>query len=349
MTLHFVVPGSLGQRTGGYLYDAHIISGLRRLRRDIEVHELPGRFPWPDDEAKAAALRALKQPRNDDVLVIDGLALPAFAEALPALPPNYQRRIIALIHHPLALETGLDPDMAKRLAQAESRVLAIVNGVICSSRHTAQVLRCQGIANIRVVQPAVERPRQRARKKPPLPRQLLCVGSLIPRKGQRDLLQALGQLRDLPWRLECVGSGERHSDYPRRCQSVAGHHRLAGRVCFTGELNDRNLDQAYARADLFVLPSYHEGYGMVLAEALARGLPTISTWAGAIPEVLPKPARLLVTPGHPRALAAALRRALTRPAVYTQLRRGADYRGRRPRSWSQAATEFATALDDLTK
>ena len=144
---------------------------------------------------------------------------------------------------------------------------------------------------------------------------LLCVASLMPRKGHVVLLEALRELLDLHWHLTCVGSAERDPACAHSIAAAIDRLGLRQRVTLVGEQAESDLGPFYDRADLFVLASYHEGYGMVLAEALARGLPVISTTAGAIPDTVPDDAGLLVPPGDPQALAAALRQVMTAPEL----------------------------------
>ena len=104
-TIHFVVPGSLDQATGGYRYDAAIIAGLRASGHTVIVHELAGNFPVVDGQAVAAA-RAVRVKIGTGIAVIDGLALPAFAACLGS-----GARIAGLVHHPLWLESPAACDL----------------------------------------------------------------------------------------------------------------------------------------------------------------------------------------------------------------------------------------------
>jgi glycosyltransferase involved in cell wall biosynthesis len=173
------------------------------------------------------------------------------------------------------------------------------------------------------------------------------VASLIPRKGHLVLLEALTELIELDWHLTCVGSMERD---PACAQSiVAAINRLGlhGRVTLAGERAEADVAPFYARADVFALASYHEGYGMVLTEALAHGLPLVATSAGAIPDTVPADAGLLVPPGDPRALARALRQVMTEPELRARLQTGARAAQRRLPDWSDAARAFAAELASL--
>ena len=129
---------------------------------------------------------------------------------------------------------------------------------------------------------------------------------MVPRKGHDVLVGALARLRELPWRCVCAGSLERAPDYVRRVRALVEEHGLAGRIRFVGECRRSALDRMYAGSSVFVLASHYEGYGMVLTEALARGLPVVSTTGGAIPDTVTSDAALLTPPGDDRALAGAI-------------------------------------------
>ena len=120
---------------------------------------------------------------------------------------------------------------------------------------------------------------------------------------------------------------------------------LDERIKFAGELDQDALGPCYHGSDLAVLASFHEGYGMVLAEALARGLPVVSTTAGALPGTVPEAAGLLVPPGDPAALRRALARVMDDPALRGRLAEGAREARERLSTWPEAAARFAAALE----
>ena len=347
--LHFAVAGPIGQRTGGYIYDRRIVEELRGQGMAVALHELPGGHPLPDAAARAAAAAMLDRLPDGALLVVDGLALPALA---PDLPRHAGRiRLVALIHHPLALETGLAEAERAALDRAERAALAQARRVLAPSRTTAADLRAMGVAERRIgiVPPGCDHAgdarRQgsdRMREGRTGPARLLCVATLTPRKGHALLIEALAGLRDLDWRLDCVGSLDRDPATAAAVRAAVDRHGLAGRVALHGERAPAALAPFYRAADLFVLASFHEGYGMVLAEALSCGLPVVATTAGAIPEVVPPAAGLLVPPGDAAALRAALRRLLTEPDKRAAMAEAAA-RLRFP-TWAEAAARFAAEL-----
>jgi len=348
--LHVVVAGPLEQRTGGYLYDAHIVAGLRELGWRVHVHNLAGHFPDPDAVAREA-LRAMLASLPDGArVVIDGLAMGGSPAPIEAHADRL--RILSLVHHPLAEETGLSDADRRRFSESECRALAPCVGVLVSSAFTARGLEAYGVqaARIRVVVPGTEPARPAAGPGPAAPPLLLCVASVTPRKGHDVLVASLERVRDLSWTCVCAGGLDRdpdHADSVLRRVAAAG---LADRIDFVGERAGGDLDELYHRASVFVLASHYEGYGMALAEALAHGLPVVSTTGGAIPFTVPADAGILVEPGDVAAFADALRRLLGPNArVRTDLAAAARRHAGELPSWRAAAETFALAIDELTR
>lgn len=341
--LHWIVPGRLDQRTGGYIYDRRVIEGLFDLGWSVEVHELPGRFPDVDDEAVFAAGTVVDR-LGQDVAVIDGLALPAFDEHRERLPSVW----IGLIHHPLCMETGLSAEESARFAAIEGPLMHRASRLIVTSPGTRRDLASFDIdpARVSVVLPGVCQAAPARGSGGDRPR-LLTVGSLTRRKGHLTLLQALTGLLDLDWHLNLVGSAAWDPEHAAEIERAIPDLGLSERVTLIGEQDDAGLANLYDSADLFVLASHHEGYGMVLTEALARALPIVSTTAGAIPETVPADAGRLVPPDQPEALAEALRSVLTDPGAYRHLADGAGAARKNLQSWDESAWQFAEVLGQV--
>jgi glycosyltransferase involved in cell wall biosynthesis len=267
-----------------------------------------------------------------------------------AIVTHRQRlQLVALVHHPLAEETGLSRAAAERLGLLEAAVLQYFCGVLCPSPKTAAALRAYGVApdRIFVVPPGTTKPRRALRPRRGRVRSLLCVASLIPRKGHRVLVSALSRIRDLDWELVCIGSLDRDPRTARRVREMISIAKLGPQITLVGEQPPSVVTAAYRAADLFVLPSLHEGYGMAFAEAMAHGLPIVATAAGAIPETVPPQAGLLVPPGDTAALAQALRRVITAPALAARLAAGSRAVGARLPDWRQATQRCEEALNQL--
>lgn len=341
--IHLACPGPIDQPTGGYRYDAAIVDALRECGREVVVHALAGRHPLADDAAREAARRCIQAARGG-MLVIDGLALPAFAGLLPSATMP----VVALIHHPLALETGIDPVARRHFEAIEPGLARATKGIIVTSPATVPAIRAMGVpaGRIAVVTPAVPRtaiPARRARAST----SLLCVASLTPRKGHRVLVAALARMTSWRWHLTCIGPTGYDGATTARVRVAIGLARLQRRVRLVGSRPSQAVREAYRRADLFVLPSYYEGYGMAFAEALAAGLPVVASGAGAVATTVPRGAGLIVRAGDAKALARALRRMLQHPQARRRLRQGAVSMARRFPDWPTQARRFAAAVDDL--
>ena len=270
---------------------------------------LPDGFPTPTQTQLAEAAAALAAVPADHVLLIDGLAMGALPDALLAQAPA---PIVALVHHPLGLETGLSPQQSARFLAQETQALRFARRCVVTSpmtaRLVAQHLRYTA-ENIIVAEPGTD-PAPRARGSGGYPAALFAAGSIIPRKGYDVLVAALARLQDIDWRLTIAGNRARDPASAQALDAQIAALGLAKRVTLLGDLSEAELDAAYDRADIFVLSSHFEGYGMVLAEAMARGLPIVMTRGGAAAETAPDAAALKTPPGDIGALAAALRRMI---------------------------------------
>ena len=179
------------------------------------------------------------------------------------------------------------------------------------------------------------------------PIRLLAVGTVAARKDYGTLLTAMGQVRDLDWRLDCIGSLNREPEAARAALLQVDQAGLGKLVRFLGEVDDDGLNDAYRRSHLFVMSSGFEGFGMVLTEALSYGLPIVAADAGPTPEVVPPDCGVLVAPGDPTALGSALRRVLCDRAVYQAMRRAARDHAAKLTDWDATAIHFGQMLDQL--
>jgi glycosyltransferase involved in cell wall biosynthesis len=345
--LEFVLPGDPETRTGGYEYDRRIVAGLRALGWTVNVHALPGDWPAPSAADRAEAARRFAALPDGARVVVDGLAFGALPEVAAAQAARL--RLVALVHHPLAEETGLEPAVARRLGASERAALAAARRVVVTSAPTAVRLAACGVEPGRcvVIEPGTDVTPMARGSGGAGPPQLLVVATLTPRKGHALLIDALAGLTDRAWRLECVGSDQRDPATAAALRAQIEARGLADRVALCGEAGPDALAAAYDRADLFVWPSLYEGYGMALAEALARGLPVVATQVGATAALVGEDAGLQVPPGDATALRGALARWLDEPDLRRQLAAGAGRaRARLPR-WDQACVGFAQVLEAL--
>ncbi|HEX6995972.1 MAG TPA: glycosyltransferase family 4 protein [Gammaproteobacteria bacterium] len=359
-TLDLMLPGDPATLTGGYVYDRRVVEGLESLGWTVRVLRLGDDFPGASPASLRAADDVLASIPAGRTVVVDGLALADLAATLERHAARLG--IVALVHHPVGDETGLDESAAARLRRDERRAWQAARGVIVTSRWTARRVAADRFPSerIRIVEPGTDRPAPggggrgdehgRLSAAPhasmPDPPRLLCVATLTPRKGHAVLLDALARLTDLPWRLDCVGSTARDPATAAALRARIASLGLAARVVLHGEVSRGVLDALHRAAHAFVLPSFLEGYGIAHADALAYGLPIVATEAGAVPDTVGD-AGLLVPPGDVDALADALARVLGDAALHAALSARALERARALPTWADAAARFAAAVEAL--
>jgi glycosyltransferase involved in cell wall biosynthesis len=344
--LAFAVPGDLATPTGGYGYDRRIIQELRRLGWQVDVSNIGEGFPFPSIAQRATALAILSAVPAGCPMVLDGLAFGALPEAgaLRSRTP-----LIALVHQPLALDPGLDSTQADVFRESERAALAAAAHVVVTSEATARIV----IADYDVPAQRVSVVRPGNDPVPPAPGsndatvRLLSVGSVVPGKGYDQLIAALVTLADMPWRLTIAGDRTRNPAAAARLDADIEAYRLADRVAVLGAVPPEDIIELYLESDIFVLASRFEGYGMALAEAIAHGLPVVSTTAGAIPDTLPAGAGLLVPPDNMTALAQALRRLIGDPPERQRLATNARAAAAQFPTWQDSARLFAGAIETV--
>lgn len=339
----FAIPGDIDAPTGGYGYDRRLLREWCEAGIAARHLALPGPFPFPTTGNLAATEEMLGATMPDDILLVDGLAYGAFPEALAA---RFSDRLIALVHHPLMLETGLSPEAAEALRRSERAALRHARATIVTSPATKLLLEAEfgvpaGIITVAV--PGTDTAPQAKGSGQDKSPHMLAVGSLIPRKGYGILVEALAAIADRSWTFTIAGSADHAPATAAELRGEIARAGLADRITLTGGVGAERLSQLYDEADLFVMPSLYEGYGMVLTEALARGLPIVTTLSGAGAEALPDAAALKVPPRNAAALAKALARLIDAPAERRQRADAAwAAAGDLPR-WSETARIVAQA------
>ncbi|GGC73214.1 glycosyltransferase family 4 protein [Marinobacter halophilus] len=348
--LWFAVPGDPEQNTGGYRYVRRLVQALRNIGVEARVEGLAGRYPRPDRAAENAMHGFLAGLPDGAPVILDGLAMGAMPEVLQRHRKRLQ--LMALVHHPLADESGLDEGQQAWFRQTETRALAQVGQVFTTSAYTAaRVQQLYNVSASRIVtaEPAVDdvffSASQAALveddRQPP---KLLCVGHLSARKAQHQLVEALQTLADLPWQCTLVGSCDRDPGYAETVSKAISERGLAERIELRGELDEQSLAVAYGNADLFVFPSLYEGYGMVIDESLAAGLPVLSSDGGALALTTRKPGACTYRAGQVPELADRLRSLLTNAEELGRLTGQARDSRNAIRRWSDTARDFLKGL-----
>lgn len=330
-SLRFVVPAGIDDPrrvSGGNVYDRHIRDGLRHRGWDVDVCEAA------DAGGAASVLRGA--PDGSRVLVdglVAGWAPSAMEEAAGRV------RLTVLAH----MVTAAFADATDAAIDAERRALASAHDVLVTSEWTADELARRGLADSARTLVAVPGARQ---AEPPTPSgegELLCIGVIAPHKGQDTLLAALARLSADDWTCTIVGSGEVFPEFAAGIARQAS--ALGGRVRLAGVLDERSLADEYRHCALLIAPSRVESSGMAIADARARGIPVLGADAGGIPDALAGGGGLLVRPGDPAALAAALETWLSDPSLRARLRREALAARATLPTWRDTVSRVAAALE----
>ena len=343
MHISLIVPAPFEQVSGGYGYDRRMVAELRAGGATVDVVELAGRFPLADEAAREAACTAWDALGEATRPVIDGLALPAFAGMEDALAA---RGAVGLIHHPAALETGLPDTDRDYLRRIEQRLYGRLFRLVVTSETTAVRLAADfGVdrARICIVMPGTDdAPRCNGSGGPSCA--LLSVGTLVPRKGHDVLLRALARLFDLDWNLTIAGSPRRDPAHAAALAALAQELDVTARVRFAGEVTGDALEALWRGTDLFALATWFEGYGMVVAEALKRGLPVAVCSGGAAAALVAPEAGVICEPGDRVQLSKALRRLIFSPSLRAEMGEAAWQIGQKLPHWKTQANLLAAHL-----
>ena len=352
--LIFVFPGDLAALTGGYAYDRRVIDGLQTLGWQVQLISLGEGYPFPSKEQLDKAASLLLGLELGVPMLVDGLALGVLPDLVLLLAARHP--LIGLVHHPLALESGLRPDQVKALQESEKKSLVHVKRVVANSPKTARDLTgFYGVPDryVSVVLPGTDRSAtaqtpQLIPKQSSGPVQLLSVGAVIPRKGFHVLAEALHPLSSLSWTLTIAGDVTRDTHAFAHLQEVIRRCSLENRIHVLGAVSDLELQKLYTTSDVFVLASLYEGYGMVLAEAMANGLPIVATTGGAIADTVPKQAGVLVKPGNVAALSDAIRLLVEDADHRSVLAQGARLAAQQQPTWKESVQKFELLLNEVT-
>ena len=352
-TVHAVVPDGIddpGRPSGGNSYDRHVCRRLRALGWTVREHALAGSWPRPDAESLAGLAGVVSGIPDGALVLLDGLIASTAPEVL--VPQGRRLRLVVLVHMPLGHRPA--EDGAREARTRERAVLAAATAIVTTSDWTRRRLRALYAlppGRVHVAEPGVDRAELAAGTASGSA--LLCVGAVSFDKGHDVLLDALESISELSWHCVCVGSLDRDPSFVEGLRRRLLDGGLHDRVSFTGPLTGAELDNCYAAADLMVLASRAETYGMVLTEALARGLPVLAAEVGGVTEAVGHGADgirpgLLVRSGDPAGLGAALRAWLGDAELRVRLRRAAAQRRESLSGWSTTASVIARVLADAS-
>ncbi len=344
--IYFLYPGDLDTPTGGYRYDRRLIDELRSIGIGVKTVALPVCLPMLSELTREEIMQIFAAIPDQAIVVVDGLAFGVLDELVSN--EALRLRFIALCHHPLALETGLDQQQRQALFMSEQRALSCARATVVTSPHTRKVLVDQfevPYEKISVALPGTDRVPFSPCDGDPI--RFLTLASLTQRKAHDVLIHALAPLQSLKWQARFVGGKDFDPAWAASLQQHVDNLGLTQRIELTGSVEDTRRE--YLQADVFVLPSRFEGYGMVFAEALAAGLPIIAARSGAVPDVVPDDAGVLVAPDDIDALSDVLYKIITDGIFRKTLQNGARQAAAALPSWRDTAMNVARKLEEIER
>jgi glycosyltransferase involved in cell wall biosynthesis len=335
--LHAVLPADVDDPalvSGGNVYDRQVLDGLGDAGWTVHEHLLAGTWPRPDAAARARLEEVLRDGAGP--VLLDGLVACGVPEVV--VPHAARRPLAVLVHLPLGVEA---PD----LDAGEGAMLRAARAVLVTSPWAASRLRERHGVDAVVATPGVD-PAPLAHGTDGAHR-LLCVGAVTPTKGQDLLVAALAELREHAWTLDLVGPTGRDPAFVAALRADIARHHLADRVRLLGPCHGADLDALWRAADLLVAPSRVETYGMVVSEALARGIPVLASAVGGLPDTLDG-AGVLAPPEDVPALVARLDRWFADHLHRDGRRISARSRRCRLHGWTQTSRRVAQVLASLS-
>lgn len=335
--------------SGGNVYDRRLCRELAAAGTPVREHAVQGSWPTPAATHLAALGEVVAGIPDGHVVLVDGLVASTAPEVL--VPASGRLRMVVLVHMPLGDDTAGEQPVEVRTR--EGAVLAAAAAVVTPSvwtrsrlleRHSLQAER------VTVVEPGAD-PAEIA-PGTTTGGALLCVAAVAPHKGHDVLLAALALLAHRSWHCTCVGSLDRDPAFVEQLRARARGDGISDRIRWTGPLTGKGLDDAYAGADVLVVASRGESYGMVVTEALARALPVVATAVGGVPEALGRGSDgsrpgLLVPPDAPVDLAEALSGWLSDAQLRRRLRRAAEQRRTTLSGWSATADHIRRVVAEV--
>ena len=317
--LVYALPKDYARTTGGFIYNERLVGELTKLGWDVARLDLPTGFPTPSADAKRRTAECFAALPEGALVLSDQLCL----SVLPDLVRSQRRRmkLVIIVHHPLALE-GYDLEAPGGLMHLEAGSLRNAALVIATSATTSRTLISEYAidAGRIVVAPPGTDPQTPAVGNPGQTAKVLSVGAVVPRKGHDLLVRALADISDLAWQAVIVGNLTRAPRHVSMLRQLISSLSLGSRLELAGELTTCEVESEWSSADVFVSASRHEGFGMAVSEAMARGLPVVTTHAGAVGDRLSAETCCVVPSGDAEALARALRRVLADTSFRARLR-----------------------------
>jgi glycosyltransferase involved in cell wall biosynthesis len=345
MTVYFLITGDLHSLTGGYLYNLHVINGLRQKGHTVDVLGTDWQWKGRDNLEEICRHHLNKLPLGAFVIT-DSLVLASLCHIVDEF--GKKLKFLGLMHMPVSYD--IFSGAQGKIVGDELLALRRMRQVIVTGRFTFDLLCNAGLdpLKIKIIEPGTEQfPRKNEYKR--LPSELLCIANYSAVKAQDVLIRAMFRLTEWDWTLHLYGDMDREREFAAAIRSLIRQLKMEQRIIMHGIVKREDLSTVFMNADLFVMPSLFESYGMALSESLSHGIPVVTTLAGNIPYTIPSGMGLLTEPGNVEQLAEAIRSLFVDPVKYAGLCTAASQYYARARTWDQAVEDFEVLIKKMTE
>ncbi|MEW6178422.1 MAG: glycosyltransferase family 4 protein [Chloroflexota bacterium] len=353
MKVGLVIYGSLNSLSGGYLYDRKLVEVLQKHGDEVEIISMPWRnYAYHLSDNFAAGWQKRFQNLDVDILLQDELNHPSLFLINEHIKGIVKYPLISIVHHLRWLEAH-PPILRWLYRQVERRYLRSVDGFVCNSQTTLRMIRML----VNEKKPAIvatpggdalpggtSRANQNAYSHE-RPIQFIFVGNWIPRKGLDVLVSALGNLQSFNWCLMMVGRTDLNPSYQRKILKLIKRSGLSGRITIYGPLPDEQLVKVWQKADVLIVPSQYEGFGIVYLEAMRFGVIPVAGSNGAAGEIIQSGVNgFLVDPESPHELSVILKNLLEEPQKIPALKQAARKRYAQFPGWVESMSKVRSFL-----
>ena len=347
MNIHFLIPEDINLLKGNYVYNKRIAEGLKAIGHQVIIQQLPDDFPFPSDTSLQQCRQIMGAIPQAEPVIIDNLVFGVIPDILKDF--YLQKPIVALVHITLSADPNLTAYQREMVLSLEKKAQKYAKKFIVSSSYTANLLTAAGIEKnqINVIIPGVDNYPQK-KIYPGKPSKLLSIANFTRNKGYMTLMKALTALKNKDWELHCYGNLNFDKEYVDELQMIIRRNGLKEKVWLHGPVSGKELSDVYLNADLFIHASNFETYGMAVAEALAHGIPVITSTGGGICETVPVKMGQFFNPGDVYVLQTIIEELLENPQLYKTLYTEASTYHNQVHTWQKSLESFELTLKEVT-
>jgi len=346
LNLHFLCPGNINSLTGAHIFTKRLTDGLKKNGHHVVIHQLTNDFPFPSDNSLQETQNILNLIPPSEIIIFDNLISTAIPGLLKEM--DNKERLVCLFHLPLSIYPGFSAYQREILTASEDETLSYTHNILAVGPFVENFLINHGVDKKRIILtfPGVDVFPQK-KIYPTKPRKLISVANFIRSKGHVPLVKALTALKNINWILDCYGDLDQDRQYLADLQAMIRRSDLQKKIFIHGTISGKALSEAYLNADLFIHPSEFETYGIAITEALAHGIPVVSSTGGGTLSTVPATMGKFFKPDDVYGLVTLLEVLFENTEIYKKLCTEASKYKNQAIPWQKSIDIFETAMKSL--